>query len=278
MAVFDPGDIAVGGRHEYISVYHSDGSFSQLVHVTDTGSISGATASGPQTYATGVAFRPPTSELFSTSTPSLNIENCPHDVDWIPNDSGLLVAVVPSSGVLKFRKYDFDGVQIGSDYTPAVPAGWGQQAVKISVACDSDTVFYTLSMKVVKRFSLSSGQLTDYQTLPNSSPYIFGGVRALPGAGGDGRDAIFPMTLLAEEGPRQAICLDSDGVSFWNDNFVSGDYVIEKRPLDVRDPPSMSVVTKADPDDLNDRTLSLACNYNPCPLRRLFVGFTTVIG
>lgn len=272
MAVFIFGDVAIGGVRQYIEIKHADGSHSQMVQVDDL-----FTGSGAQTFVTGVTFRPTTGELFSTSTPSRTQANTPHDVDWIPDDSGLIVAVVPSSGVLLLRKYDFEGVQL-AQWTVGVEVGWGQQQVRISVACDSRTVFYTMSLKKVKRWDIVDGvQLDDYDTLPSSSPYIYGAVRALPGESADDRDIIAPMTLTGQ-GPQRAICL-APGATFWNtiDNPTDSIYRIEKRLLLDRSiiaPPS-PVVTRANPAADNNINLSLACYFNSCFRPR--VGFTTVI-
>jgi hypothetical protein len=284
MAAFDPGDIADGGTNEYIAIYHADGSFSQVVHVTDTGTITGASSSGPQTLVTGVTFRPPTDELFSVSTPSMALANVAHDIDWIPNDAGLIVARVPAAGQIQLIQYDFDDTIIGGPWNVAVPPGYGRQHVKISVACDSDTVFYTTQQKVVKRWSLASGQLSDYWTLPSSSPYIFGGLRALSNASGvgDNRDIVVAMTQTGR-GPREAVCLDSDGISLWSDeinptgNYRILNWLLSEATVDGFGDLVGSLPVQTDSGGLVGRTLALACNYNPCRVARRFIGFTTVI-
>lgn len=275
---FSFGDIAVGGKHEYTTVYDSSGSFSQAVHVTDTGTLSGPTDSGPQTFIMGCTFRPTTGDLYTASSPSQTAPNTPHDVDWIPDDSGLLVAVVLSAGVLEFRRYNFDG-SLAHVYSPSplVEVGWAQQPVKISVACDARTVFYTQSLYKVQRYDLQTeSQLADYLVMnPVTSPYIFGGLRAHPRESGDDRDIVVAMTATGV-GPRRAVCLDSDGSSFWWDLINATPYQIEKRHL-VTEAFEQLITTQYDGDSgHNDATLSLACYYNPC-FRPLWVGFTAVI-
>jgi hypothetical protein len=277
MAAFVSGDVAVGGVREYVQILTGAGVHSQFVHITDD-----LTSSGLQPYITGVTFRPPTGELFTTSTPDLTQDGTPHHCCWVPDDSGILVAVVPSTGVLKFRLYDYsDPAVMLTEWTPDVETGWGKQLVRISVACDSATVFYTMSLKSVKRFNIQTGlQMTDYQTLPPSSPYIFGSVRALPGpdTGTDDQDAIFPMTLSGA-GPQRDLAL-APGATFWNtiDNPSDGIYRIEKRLLldrSVVTPPS-PVETDAEPGGANDVNLSLAVYFNPCIARRR-VGYAWVV-
>lgn len=264
MSAFALGDIAIGGRHHYIEIINSSAAFSQMIHVLDD------SGDDTQTYITGVTFRPPTRELFSVSTPSLTMPFVQHDVDWIPNDSGLLIALVPSAGVLKFRKVNFAGAT-QQEWTPAIEPGWGQQPVKISVACDSTTVFYTMSLKKIKCFDLNTGtNKPDIETLPSSSPYIYGGIRILPGGTvtEDGKHFIVAMTATGN-GPRHAVCLDSDKLHHWVDEINTPDtYHIQKRLISTGAFVS-EVETRADalPTPTNDETLALACLYNPCGIR-----------
>jgi hypothetical protein len=269
MAAFVSGDVAVGGVREYVEIRDAVGAPSQFVHVTDDGTDSGA-----QTYITGVTFRTATGELFTTSTPDLLADNCPHAVDNFSNDSGLLVAVVVSSGVLEFRKYDYDG-NVLDTWTPEVEAGWGKQKVSISLVCGGAEVYYTMSLKSVLRYSLAtSTQLAPYDTLPADSPYIYGAVRVLPGSTGDDRDIIAPMTA-AGQGPQRAIAIASR-TTFWNtiDNPDDGIYRIEQRLLLDRSVSIAGIETDAEPGGDNDVNLSLAVYFNPCAVRRIF-GFVT---
>lgn len=259
---FAPGDLFVGGVQGYYEQLLQDGTHVAMHQVLDDD------GQPTQVYITGLTVRTKTGDVYASSTPSLTQDNTPHHCCWVPDDSGILVAVVPSSGVLKFRLYDFaEPATLLDEWTPAVEVGWAKQLVRISVACDSATVFYTMSMKAVKRFNIVTGlQMTDYQTLPATSPYIFGSVRALPGESGDDQDAIFPMTVSGP-GPQRDLCL-APGRTFWNtiDNPTDGIYRIEQRLLvdrSVVSPPS-PVVTQANPAADNDLNLSLACYFNPC--------------
>lgn len=269
MTAFSPGDVACGGKFHYVEIIkNSDGSFSQFVHVLD------AAGADTQQYITGVTFRPSTGDLYTTSTPDLLQANTPHDVDWFPDDSGLLVAVVPSSGTLQFKKYDFDG-NVLQTWTPAVESGWAQEPVKISIACDSKTVFYTQSKSKIQRYDVDAGsQLTDYETLAVGSPYRYGGIRVLPGSTGDDRDVVVAMTITGS-GPYHAVCL-APGGAVWSDEINPlSSYHVYKRSL-ADGTLLLSVVTEADPVPDNDETLSLACYFDPCAKRRAsFVWITS---
>jgi hypothetical protein len=292
MAAFEPDDIAVGGVREYIEIKHANGSHAQTIHVTDLGATSG----GPQTYVTGLAFQPKTGELFAVSTPSLTVANAPHAICNFPNYSGLLIAYVPSPGVLKFRKVSYANppVQIGTEWTPGVEAGWpwtgtnpANNLVRISIACDNRTVFYTFQGKKIKRFDLQTGTTwTDYRTLASDSPYIYGGIQVLPGGSGtsttDTRKVVVAMTQTGT-GPQLAVALahggDVDALSHpvntvWTDeaNPTGSHRILHWSTVDNDASGTGDLlgnsVTQADLVPHNDRTLSLAINYNLCPLDR----------
>lgn len=262
--VFVLGDIAIGGQHEYVEVMHSDTTLNQMVHVTDTNS------SEPQTYVTGVTFNPISGDLFTSSSYSLTADFTPHDIDWIPDNSGLLVPVVPGPGQLEFWKYDYSGNVIDTFTNPNVETGWAQQPVKISVACDARTVFYTQSLHKIQRYDLvTRANLTDYETLPADSHYIYGGLRLLPAGMTtiDGKHLLVAMTLTGD-GPQRALCLDSDGIHHWVDEInPTAGYHIQKRRIDTGIM-FTQILTQYDTNPAhNDKTLSLACFYNICGQR-----------
>lgn len=92
------------------------------------------------------------------------------------------MAVVTEPGTLEFWKYDYDDGHIIKKWTNNIrtDSDWSQGSVKISVACDSTTVFYTDSGKSIFRYDLnSSTQLADYDVLSDDSPYLYGGIRVL---------------------------------------------------------------------------------------------------
>jgi len=264
---FNAGCIAVGGSHGYIEIFNSSGDhigFTQPMDINNLG----------QNIITGLTFRPSTGHLFATTAETFTQDNVAHDIDWIPDDSGLLIAYVPSPGVLKFRKVNFDGTSTGLEWTPDVEDGWFQQPVKISIACDAQTVYYTMSGKVVKRYDLEAREnLTDYQTLDDDSPYRFGAIKVVwTDEYGDARDIVAAMTVTGD-GPFHGLCLDSNTTSFWADeiNPTNHTYKIKKYNLLTRALED-TVTTKARPlegdeeEYLNDITYSLACNYNACQI------------
>lgn len=263
MTSLNHGDIINGGSKGYYQVLDSVGTHRTMVQVLDDG------GNPTQTYVMGVDVRTKTGDVFTVSTPDPLQANTPHDVCVLPNDAGILVAVVPSPGVLKFRLMSFDEpATLIHEWTPAAEAGWAQQPVKISVACNSRTVYYTSSLYKIKRYDIGANsgagaQLTDYQTLPNNSPYRFGAIRVLPEEAADEQDAVIAMSLSGN-GPIRGLCLASDGTSFWTDEInPPGQYHLIKWRLSDRTQLA-TAVTRADNIPTNDKTLSLASYYNPC--------------
>lgn len=260
------GDIVQGGQRGYYQVIHADGTHSAMVQVLDN------LGEPTQTYVMGATVRGTTGDVYTVSTPNPLQPNTPHDVDWVTDDSGLLIAMVPSAGVLKFRLYDFaEPPNLIHEWTPAIETGWQQQPVKISVACDKRTVYYTSSLFKIKRYDIGASggtgaQLTDYKTLPASSPFRYGGLRVLPGENGDERDVVVATTRTGN-GPSRALALADDRKSFWTDEInPPGQYHIIKWRLSDRTQ-LQTVVIRADdatPTPANDKTLSLASYYNPC--------------
>lgn len=265
MSLFVPGDLAVGGVHGYVEIIHKDTTFAEMVHVTPL-----STGAGDQPFITGVTFRTKTGDLYTVSTPDLTAANCPHDVVSFPNDTGLLVAVCVTSGQLDLHKYSYANPPVLLDSWTSIPVedGWTNALTRIDLACDSRTMFFSQQGHRLMRYDLvSRAALDDYETLPDDSPYIYGGLRVLPGGSGDNRRVIVAMTLTGD-GPQRAVCLESDRTSFWVDEINPSDGVFHVQKRKIADRALItSVETRADeatPTPTNDATLSLASYYTPC--------------
>lgn len=260
--------LAIGGQHHYIEIIDKDGTFVKLINVLDD------THANNQTYITGVAFNPNTKDLFSVSTPNLTQPMAPHDICWMPDDSGVLVALVTSPGSLEFRQYDYDGHLLQTWDGMDTDIGWTSESVKIGLTCDAKTVYYTDSMLTIFKYDLStSSQLPFYEKLPEGSTSRYSGLAVLPtyrnqitvGGLEIGDSTIVATTnpMGGATGPYRAVCIGSD-FSIWTDEInPSGSYQIIKKNLSDGIQ-ILSVVTRADAGATNDITLSLACNTITC--------------
>ena len=254
------GDIAIGGQHAQVEIMKaSDQTTTQIIDQIDD-------AERPMPYVMGVTFRVPTGDLYTALTPEETMDYTPHDIDWIPDDSGLLVAVVPSLGVLEFRKYDFDGV-LQTTWTVPTEPGWFKQTVKIAVACDARTVFYTMRGHRIMRFDIVSGlPLSDYHFLLAGSGYLYGGIRTLPRELGDNRDVMVALTVNGT-GPQRALTLDPvTPTKHWVDevNPPGGVYKIKQRSNATGIVTGVEHTVALTPDG---KTLSLAAWADFCHLR-----------
>lgn len=252
------GDVFVGGGLGYTERIKRDGTHLQLIHETDdlgnNGEVWGQTISG----ITGHRY----STLGVLGTDGTG--NTPHDIAWCPDDSGHFVAIVPTAGSLKLYKYNLDATAvIGGPWTLAVETGWTSKPVKIDVACDSDTVYYTMQGKKIKRFKVSTTtQLADLQTLADSSPYIYGDLRVL-----NNKQVLVAMTDTGV-GPRRGIALANDpdlGVVVWIDEVNTTTFHVYKRKS-IDGTSVLSVLTKLDPANKNAAAFSLAAYYVRCPV------------
>lgn len=267
---FTIGQVAVGGANHYVEVINQNGTFAQMLHVLDL--IHGS--ADTQTFITGVAFNPRTGDLATCSTPTLTADFAPHDICWFPDNSGYLVAIVPSSGVLHLVKYALNATTVLHTWTGlAVDATWARQAVKISISCDSKFVYYTDSMRTIFVYNLeTSMQEANYEQLPVGSSYIYSGIRFLPAplakktqTGGLelGPVLVVAMTLTGS-GPRRALAIGADQ-SVWTDEVnPTGQYHVYKRKLLDGSLLIPGVVTRADLTPTNGQTLSLSCYYDGC--------------
>lgn len=260
--------MAIGGKQHYIEVISQSAAFVKLINVLDN------LHNNNQEFITGVAFNPKTKDLFSVSTPNLTQPLAPHDICWMPDNTGFLVAVVPSPGSLELREYDYDGHLLhtwdGLDTDP----GWTNQSVKIDVACDGKTVYYTDSLMTIFKYNLTtSTQLPFYEQLPGGSTSRYCGIALLPhrrNQSTSGGLEIGPQAIVAitdpeggATGPSRAVCIGADH-SIWTDEInPTGSYEILKKKLSDGTN-ILTVTTEASPTPTNDKTLALACSFLKC--------------
>lgn len=276
MTSLSPGNIAIGLDNHYIEIITPTGTLVDMVHITDL-AHGGADS---QQYIMGLTVNARTSDIYCVSTPDPLSANCPHDLVWLPDNSGVIVAVVPSSGNLELRKYGFDGAQIGASRTGlSTDTGWAQQTVKIDVACDSSTIYYTDSLASIFTYDFNtSTQGPIYDTLPTGSPYIYGGLKLLsPGFAASthgppleiGPVIVVAMTVTGD-GPSRAVCLGADR-TLWTDeiNVGSGSYHVVNRQL-TDGTLINQYITQSDPMGTNGPVLSLACYANKCSSGQVF--------
>lgn len=256
------GDVFIGGGLGYTEHIKSDGTFVAMIHETDK--------FGNDAEVWGQTIRGTTGDRYSALgvKDTDGTENTPHDITWCPDDTGFFVAIVPSSGLLKLYKYNIAATAvIGGPWTLATEAAWTSEPVKLDVACDSVTVYYTMQGKLIKAYNTStSTQLPDFETLAPSSPYIFGDLKIL-----NDRRVSVAMTDTGA-GPRRGVAVTSDpvyGTVVWIDEVNPvADYHVYKRKL-VDGTAILSVATQVTAG-VNGPTFSICSYYKRCTRARTF--------
>lgn len=260
MTAFSPGAITIGGSLSYAEHITPAGTFIQHIHLTDD--------LGRDMVVNGMTFDSVGNMYAALGVPG-GSDYEPHDIVWMPDNSGLLVIIVVG-GDVQLWKYAMNGTTVLDTWTGLdKDTGWDgtqlAQRLKVDIACDSTTVYYTDGGLSLFKYDLNtSAQLTPWDVL-SSSPYRYHAFkllqRTLP------QEIISAMTESGN-GPQRALCLDADGDKHWTDEInPSGDYHVYRRANSDGSALSNHVVS-LDPADTNDLIWSLACYYNPCLGRR----------
>src|SRR5581483_8531943 len=209
---------------------------------------------------TGISFAPD-GRVFQTVAPADGGGDFyPHDVVYKPDGSGLIVLVGRLDNTAELWELDLDGNKIGSSHAIDLDEGYNGEPMKVDIACDAKTVYYTDQGRTIFTYDLETHtQLDPFVQLPTDSPYVYGGFKLLP----DG-DLVVAMTGSGD-GPLNAVCLDADPTLFWTDevNPADGTYRVYQRSL--ADGSAVQAVEAAlTPAGLNGQILSLGCWGRPC--------------
>ena len=215
------GDIAIGGRHGYVQILDADGELKDFVQQTDD-------RGRELPNVMGVSWDEQHGHLYTAITPHPSMPYTPHDIRWLPDGSGLLVAVVPEAMKLEFRRYSCEGELLDTWPNIRTDQGWAKEHVKIDIALDNETVFYTDSMRTIFTWNLETGRNEEFASLENGSRYIFSAVRIVPTAGGE---VALVTAMSLGPGPRLAIALRLDG-TVWADEKHGGVWQATRRWLD----------------------------------------------
>ena len=247
-----PGDILIGGDVGFIDHIRADGTLVDQLSLPDEG--------GEPVRANGIDIGPD-GTVYLAKAPSGAGTAVPHDVAYIPDGSGVLRIVQTTPGVAELWKYDASDGELLKQWSIETDDGWTTGLMRLDVAADSSTVFYTDSGRTIFRFSIGPGvpdaerQMEPFDQLPVDSPNIYAGFTLLPDGG-----LVIAMSKTGD-GPRNAICLDGSRTAFWTDEVSpTGEYHIYKRDLDANGD-MIDVYPK--PGHLDYPVTSLACRLAP---------------
>jgi hypothetical protein len=261
------GDVFSGGSNGFVEVIHRDG-LAAFPHYLDA-----LDDLGNRMLVPGETNKPSTGDLFvCLADPAFATDYNPLDLVYLPNNSGLAVLIARLTDTLELWVYPFnvDGT-LGTPVTHAgldTDAGWDHTVpCKLDVFCDSRHVLYTDRGDTVFAYDLQTGtQLAPFLTLSgtDADDYDENAFKIIR----PGKDIVVAETTSGN-GPRNAVCLDSDKLSVWRDEInPPGAYHIFRGNLsDGLDGPTYLAHT-VDLGGVNDQVWSLACWYSPCPVRR----------
>src|SRR5581483_5946327 len=213
-----PGDSLIGGLG-HIDIIQPNGTLVERRPIVD--------ALGKPLQVNGIAVSPSGHYQLAASPPGETI-NRPHDIAYLPDGSGYIEIVQASPRSARLWKLDLAGNRVGT-WTIETDDGWTTGLLRLDVAPDGKTVYYTDSGRTIFRFDIGTDvgpQLTPFAQLPTDSPNIYAGFTLLPDGG-----LVIAMSKTGD-GPRNAVCPDADPTMFWTDGVdVDGQRAIYKRKL-----------------------------------------------
>lgn len=269
MVAFSEGEIAIGGAYGYIHRIDAIGTTIERLDAVDD--------IGNRMRVNGITFDEDGNMYSVLGDPSNLSDYNPHDIVWIPDNSGYVVLLARLDNTAILRKYDLDGAVL-NEYTIETDTGWTtDKYMKVDIACDSTTVYYTDQLYTVFKFDLDTGtQLSPWSTLSPSGNYRYNAFKLLP----DDAGLVIDMSDVdGANGPKYSICLDAAGIALWTDETLPADeiYHVFKRSLtDGSD--ILSVETSLQADGSSAITTALGCYYFFCgnQIQVVTIGFSIV--
>lgn len=263
---FNRGDVLIGGEFSYAEhIEPLAGVYQQHVRWEDD--------IGRDMVVNGQTFDQRGNAYAALGAPG-HSDYEPHDIVWMPNDSGLLVIIAVGTDV-QLWKYNLDGDTVLQKWIGlSKDASWVPQddnkRLKVDIACDSTSVYYTDQGLSVFHYDLNtSTQKANWDTLPASSNYRYNAFKLIQKT--NPQQIVAAMTTSGN-GPQRAVCLDGNKTKHWTDEVnppTPGLYHVYKRELATTSTGEMvlSHVVSLSPSDDNDKIWSLACYVNLCGAR-----------
>lgn len=262
---FSPLDVVIGGSYGYAEHINTGGVFQQHIELRDD--------DDNLMKVWGSTFTPDGEAHFALGQRGSYEDYTPHDVCYIPGtDPHKLAALIGRTNntvELWITDTDYNILQTITGLNK--DTGWVYTTpLKLAIACNGDTVYYTDQGRTIFKLSLATGlNLANHAQLSVGSPYIYGGIDVQP----DG-DIYVAMTTTGT-GPRRDVCLG--GASHvWTDvvNPISTYRAYKRNITDGSE--VLNHVVRLNPANVNDEILSLACYYYPCVAARMMMNVTVI--
>lgn len=247
---FSAGDVVIGGAHGYAEHINSEGVHQQHIELRDD--------DNNLMKVWGATFTPSGDAHFAVGQITTYEDYTPHDICYIPGTDPPEFAVLIGrlADAVELWHVDENHAVLATYTGLNTDTGWVHTTpLKLAVACDGDTVYYTDQGASIFRYSLTTGQLAvfDVSADPN---YIFGGIDI--DADGD----IYVALTTTGVGPRRDVALGST-TELWTDQVGETPISVYKRLISDGSE-VLSHEVSLDLANINDEVLSLAAYYYPC--------------
>lgn len=261
---FDAGDIVIGGAHGYAEHINSLGVHRQHIELRDD--------DNNLMKVWGACFTPQGDAFFALGQIAAYEDYTPHDICYIPGTDTpreFAVLIGRLDDTVELWRYDEDGNILDTFTGLSKDTGWTHEVpLKLCVACDGTTVFYTDQGASIFSFDLNSGTQNTVFYVESDPNYICGGIDI------DKNNDLYVARTTTGEGPRRDVSL-GDASNIWVDQINETPIKVYKREI-IAGTEILNHTVSLDPSNINSEVLSIAAYYYPCGQR--FFGFVTLVG
>lgn len=236
MTAIARGDLVVGdGALGWSEIVSKLAAFAQYLQTYDDAHLDNAgggedVQDHPMLDA-GITFSPSGHLYISCDDPKAQSDYAPHDIVWLPRaheGAQLAVLIARIDSTLEIWEYNQNLDNPIQKHTGLdVDVGWDHtRYTHLDCLCDGRTILYTTQGKTIFRYHLDDGQLPPLTALGSEAHHIYAALKVLKPS-----ERILVAMTSTGHGPRNAICLDSNGTSLWHDEINPPDsiYHIWKR-------------------------------------------------
>lgn len=248
MVNFNPGEVCIGSAHGFIQHISAAGTTLQQIPINDD--------QGLPIKIFGITFSND-GEMFTCGGPAGGSDYMPNDIVYIPNGTGLVVIIARLDNTAELWHYDLDG-NVLDTWVVDTDDGWEGEPLKIDIACDSETVYYSDQLYTIFSFNIATGlQGTPLAQLATNSDYRFNAFKLLPDGG------FVVNKTNTGNGPKNAICLNVDKTTTFVDEVNPTDetYSIWKRNISNG---AQTLEVPVSFNGINDEVSALGCYYSAC--------------
>jgi hypothetical protein len=250
---FNARDVVIGGAHGYAEHINEAGTHQQHIELRDD--------DNNLMEVWGACFAPNGDAFFALGQIGSYEDYTPNDICYIPgtdNPKEFAVIIGRTNDTIELWRYDEDGNILEQFTGLDQDAAWVHtEPLKLCVACDGTTVYYTDQHESIFSFDLNTGtQNPVFDVHPDYPNFVYAGIDIQK----DG-DLYVAMTTTGV-GPRRDVSI-GDASNIWTDKINETPIVVQKRNS-TTEALVLDHTVSLDPSDVNSEVLSIAAYYYPC--------------